>query len=166
MDTPRQASVWPVSSFAHLASGTVVAVSLRTTTVRAADGGIWHVRNGEILRVGNTSQGEAVVNLQIPIPYDADSARAGAIALEQATEVSQTEEFSAAIIEAPKLLGIVDVAAGVVTIGVSATVRVSDKDAYVRAVRVAVKSAFDRARAEDAAMDFRPPLVTPPGEAG
>jgi len=58
------------------------------------------------------------------------------------------------------------VAAGVVTIGVSATVRVSDKDAYVRAVRVAVKSAFDRARAEDAAMDFRPPLVTPPGEAG
>jgi moderate conductance mechanosensitive channel len=148
------------------ASGTVVAVSLRTTTVRAADGGIWHVRNGEILRVGNTSQGEAVVNLQIPIPYDADSARAGAIALEQATEVSQTEEFSAAIIEAPKLLGIVDVAAGVVTIGVSATVRVSDKDAYVRAVRVAVKSAFDRARAEDAAMDFRPPLVTPPGEAG
>jgi len=120
------------------ASGTVVAVSLRTTTVRAADGGIWHVRNGEILRVGNTSQGEAVVNLQIPIPYDADSARAGAIALEQATEVSQTEEFSAAIIEAPKLLGIVDVAAGVVTIGVSATVRVSPDGVQANAINLEI----------------------------
>ena len=45
------------------ASGTVVAVGLRTTTVRAGDGTIWHVRNGEVLRVGNSSQGEAVVTM-------------------------------------------------------------------------------------------------------
>ena len=57
------------------ATGTVVAVSLRTTTVRAGDGTIWHVRNGEVLRVGNSSQGEAVVSIDLPLPYDADSAR-------------------------------------------------------------------------------------------
>src|SRR5690606_8547905 len=44
-------------------SGTVVAVGLRITTIRGADGTIWHVRNGEVLRVGNTSQGSAVVTL-------------------------------------------------------------------------------------------------------
>lgn len=40
------------------ASGTVMAVSFRVTTVRAEDtGDLWYVRNGEITRVGNASQG-------------------------------------------------------------------------------------------------------------
>jgi small-conductance mechanosensitive channel len=37
--------------------GTVEDVSLRITTLRDANGVTWHVRNGEILRVGNKSQG-------------------------------------------------------------------------------------------------------------
>lgn len=147
------------------ASGTVVAVSLRTTTVRAADGTIWHVRNGEVLRVGNSSQGEAVVSIEVPLPYAADAQRAGEIIVERATAVSQSEEFSAATIEAPRLLGIVDVAAGVVTVGLSATVRVADKDAFLRAVRTSIKLAFDEAYAADSTMDFRPPVV-PTAETG
>ncbi len=39
------------------AIGTVEAVSLRTTRLRGEDGTVWHVRNGEVLRVGNLSQG-------------------------------------------------------------------------------------------------------------
>lgn len=41
-----------------LASGTVEAVGLRVTRLRADDGTVWYVRNGEVLRVGNQSQGE------------------------------------------------------------------------------------------------------------
>lgn len=37
--------------------GTVESVGLRITRVRAEDGTIWYLRNGEILRVGNRSQG-------------------------------------------------------------------------------------------------------------
>ena len=37
-------------------SGTVEAVSLRTTRLRAVDGTVWHVPNGDIRRVGNMSQ--------------------------------------------------------------------------------------------------------------
>ena len=37
--------------------GTVEAMDLRITRVRAEDGAIWYLRNGEILRVGNRSQG-------------------------------------------------------------------------------------------------------------
>lgn len=37
--------------------GTVESVGLRITRVRAEDGAIWYLRNGEILRVGNRSQG-------------------------------------------------------------------------------------------------------------
>src|SRR5215216_106327 len=45
------------------ASGTVEAVGLRITTVRDAHGVVWYIRNGEIIRVGNKSQGWAVVNI-------------------------------------------------------------------------------------------------------
>lgn len=39
------------------ASGEVREVGLRITQLRAEDGTIWYVRNGEVLRVGNFSQG-------------------------------------------------------------------------------------------------------------
>src|SRR3546814_1040491 len=38
------------------ATGTVEVVNLRTTKLRAVDGTVWHVPNGEIRRVGNMSQ--------------------------------------------------------------------------------------------------------------
>jgi small-conductance mechanosensitive channel len=36
--------------------GIVENVGLRITTVRAQDGVVWYLRNGEILKVGNRSQ--------------------------------------------------------------------------------------------------------------
>ena len=39
-----------------VASGVVEHLSLRTTRVRDADGTLWHVSNGQIVRVGNKSQ--------------------------------------------------------------------------------------------------------------
>ncbi len=39
------------------ASGVVEAIGLRVTELRGADGTVWYVRNGEVLRVGNFSQG-------------------------------------------------------------------------------------------------------------
>jgi small conductance mechanosensitive channel len=143
------------------ATGTVTEVGLRTTTVRAGDGTIWYVRNGEVLRVGNSSQGEAVVTINLQMPYDADVSKAGAIALDKATVIGQREDFAEAIIEPPKLLGIVDVVPGIVTVGLVATVRTSVKDDYTRAVRAAVRTAFDDALASDPNADFRPPVISP-----
>jgi moderate conductance mechanosensitive channel len=139
------------------ATGTVTTVGLRTTTLRAGDGTIWHVRNGEVLRVGNSSQGEAVVTIDLPLPYEADTARAGDIALQQAQLVAGSADFADVIIEAPTLLGIVDIAPGVVTIRLTATVRAGDQDGYARTVRAAIKTAFDAAMTADPATDFRPP---------
>jgi moderate conductance mechanosensitive channel len=39
------------------ASGVVEAIGLRITQLRDEDGTVWYVRNGEVLRVGNFSQG-------------------------------------------------------------------------------------------------------------
>jgi small-conductance mechanosensitive channel len=39
------------------ASGVVEAIGLRITELRADDGTVWYVRNGEVLALGNFSQG-------------------------------------------------------------------------------------------------------------
>ena len=43
-------------------SGIVEAVSMRITRVRDDAGRIWYIRNGEIIRVGNISQGDIAVD--------------------------------------------------------------------------------------------------------
>ena len=53
--------------------GTVEAMNLRITRVRAEDGAIWYLRNGEILRVGNRSQGTYIPPVTPPAA-EADSA--------------------------------------------------------------------------------------------
>ena len=56
------------------ASGVVEAVGLRITTLRDVNGTVWYVRNGEILRVGNKSQGYAVAVVDLPVAHSADIA--------------------------------------------------------------------------------------------
>jgi small conductance mechanosensitive channel len=51
------------------AAGTVETVGLRITTVRDARGVLWYIRNGEIVRVGNKSQGWAMVLVDMPIGF-------------------------------------------------------------------------------------------------
>ncbi len=86
-------------------SGTVEAVGLRITTLRDARGVLWYIRNGEIIRVGNRSQGWAVVVVDVPV---------GFAGLEEATDVLNTAaatlatdpEFADLLIEAPEVLGV------------------------------------------------------------
>src|ERR1041384_7918349 len=54
------------------ATGVVESVDIRTTQVRDVNGTLWYVRNGEIIRVGNMSQGWARVIVDLAVPYDTD----------------------------------------------------------------------------------------------
>ena len=55
-----------------VASGEVEAVGLRITTLRDGNGTVWYVRNGEILRVGNKTQGYAIAVVDLPVGHSAD----------------------------------------------------------------------------------------------
>jgi len=61
--------------------GTVESMGLRITRVRSDDGAIWYLRNGEILRVGNRSQGNYVApvdeSAEAPAPETAPQQKAG-----------------------------------------------------------------------------------------
>jgi hypothetical protein len=70
------------------ASGTVETVGLRITTLRDVNGTLWYVRNGEVLRVGNKSQGFAVAVVDVPVAHGTDAAEAS----ETAARVAGTRE--------------------------------------------------------------------------
>jgi small conductance mechanosensitive channel len=55
------------------ASGTVETLGLRVSTLRGLDGTLWHVRNGTITAVGNSSQHYATAVVDIPVAYTADT---------------------------------------------------------------------------------------------
>src|ERR1700709_2523389 len=61
------------------AVGTVAAGGLRITRLSDAHGVVWYARNGEILRVGNKSQGFAQVVIDMPVAHDTDLERCRAV---------------------------------------------------------------------------------------
>jgi small conductance mechanosensitive channel len=91
---------------AGAATGTVESVTLRTTRLRDLDGTVWHLRNGEILRIGNKSQGWARAVVDVPLPLDADLATARALVLEVARAVAEDPAFEGHVTEDPEVSGI------------------------------------------------------------
>jgi len=87
------------------ATGVVESVGLRTTTVRDGRGVLWYIRNGEITRVGNKSQGWALVVVDLPIGF-AGVEEANAVLRTAAASVALDPELSSLIVEGPDVLGI------------------------------------------------------------
>lgn len=101
-----------VAAALPFASGTVERVALRVTSLRDDDGKLWHVRNGEILRVANASQGWAVATAEIRITPDSDLTLAREALLET-TAAMVAEEAAAQILSEPTVL-VEDIAASYV----------------------------------------------------
>jgi small-conductance mechanosensitive channel len=87
------------------AQGTVVDMGLRVTTLRSLDGTLWYVRNGQILRVGNSSQSWAYVVVDTPLPPTTDIDRVGEIITQVAEEFVADEDWSTHILKEPEYLG-------------------------------------------------------------
>jgi small-conductance mechanosensitive channel len=123
------------------ASGEVEAVGLRSTTLRDLGGTVWYVRNGEILRVGNYSQGFAVAVVDVPVARHADTALAGRIAEQAAQGVAA--DYTDDVMAAPEMLGVQSVTPYAVTLRVTAKTRPGRQWAVQRALNARVQSAFN-----------------------
>ena len=93
------------------ASGTVEGVGLRITRLRDVNGVVWYVRNGEILRVGNKSQGFAQVVIDMPVAHDTDLERARTAMQEVADEMYAQAEWAAVLLAEPESLGVEQITA-------------------------------------------------------
>ena len=87
------------------ATGVVESVGLRVTTVRDGRGVLWYIRNGEIIRVGNKSQGWALVVIDLPIGF-AGTEEANAVLRTAAASVAMDPELAPEIVEPPEVLGV------------------------------------------------------------
>lgn len=88
---------------AVMATGTVEQVGLRVTTLRDDDGKIWHVRNGEILRVSNESQGWAKAVAQIQVEPETDVPAAREVMLAVTSTLQSEEAYRTAILGDPEI---------------------------------------------------------------
>ncbi len=125
------------------ATGTVETVGLRVTTLRDVNGTVWYVRNGEILRVGNSSQGYAVAVVDLPIAHSSDVKTAQEVAGTVATEAACREPLSSDVLEEPEMLGINQITSDTITLRLTAKVRPGQQWSVQRKLRAEIKRAYD-----------------------
>jgi small-conductance mechanosensitive channel len=125
------------------ATGVVEAVGIRVTTVRDVNGTLWYVRNGEILRVGNMSQGWARVVLDLPLPYGADIDAVKERMLQAATEMRGDGKWKRLMIEQPEIWGIESISADAIVLRLVVKTRSGSKDDVARELRARVKRTLD-----------------------
>ena len=87
------------------AVGVVETVGLRVTTVRDMRGVLWYIRNGEIIRVGNKSQGWAMVVIDIPIGF-VNSEEATTVLRQAALALAEEPEHATEFLEPPDVIGV------------------------------------------------------------
>ncbi len=124
--------------------GTVENVSLRVTQLRDANGVTWYVRNGEIIRIGNRSQGWSTAMVDIPVAYDEDVERAQQIIRDVVATLDQAPPWDEKLLEAPQVVGVESIVGGAVTIRVLAKTVAQEHFSVQREIRERVKLAFDR----------------------
>ena len=86
--------------------GTVEEVGLRVTRVRDATGTVWYVRNGEILKLGNQSQGWSTAIIDVPVAYDEDAGKVIGILEQVATDIDADPAFEDVLLEKPTVAGV------------------------------------------------------------
>ncbi|MFC3896315.1 mechanosensitive ion channel family protein [Lentzea rhizosphaerae] len=126
-------------------TGTVEAVALRTTTIRDTGGTVWYVRNGEILRVGNSSQGFAVAVVDLPLGYGANLAEATKILEHKAAEATATEPLSKDVTAKPDVLGVEKFTPDGITLRVTVKTRPGRQWAVQRNLRAQLMPALEEA---------------------
>jgi small conductance mechanosensitive channel len=121
----------------------VESVSLRVTRLRDVQGTVWHVPNGEILRVGNMSQLWSRSLLDIGVSYDTDLDHAGRVIQEVADGMAKDPEWDSAILEPPELWGVEQFGPNEVVLRLVMKTRPASQWKVNREFRKRLKMAFD-----------------------
>jgi small conductance mechanosensitive channel len=128
-----------------LATGTVEALSLRTTRLRDHEGVVWHVPNGEVHRVGNKSLQWARAAVDVAIAYETDVDQAVDVIGRTADELRRDDEYSRFILDEPDVLGIESLAPDQVILRVVVRTLPLQHDRVARELRARLKRALDDA---------------------
>jgi moderate conductance mechanosensitive channel len=144
------------------ASGVVERITLRVTVLRGADGTVWHVPNGEILRVGNRTQLWSAAVVDVEVSHGADLTVAKRVLQETADRVCTEPEYADAVLEPPIVLGVESLLSTGITVRLTVKTRPGQQFALQRALREALMADLRANGVELAGRFIVPPGATPP----
>ncbi|XVX19011.1 mechanosensitive ion channel family protein [Actinomycetota bacterium] len=116
-------------------TGTVEEVGLRVTRLRDAAGTTWYVRNGEIVRIGNLSQGAVVALVDISVSPREDLDRAEEVIADSLRDLAADRVWAGSLTEEPTVLGVEAITATAATIRVRAVCEPGKDFALQREIR-------------------------------
>ena len=123
-------------------AGTVEDVGIRITKVRGTDGTLWFVRNGEVLTLGNSSQGWGRALVDVTIEADSDIARAEDVALAAAREALSSPQYVRRVMGEPEVWGLQSVSGDRATLRLAVRTRPEAHWAVERGLRAALSRSF------------------------
>jgi small conductance mechanosensitive channel len=101
-----QYGVGDVVTLAEGATGTVEDVTVRVTRVRATDGTVWFVPNGEIRKVGNSSMEWSRAVVDVLVPYEADLDAVRQALAEESHALATDPDWEGKLLEPPEVWGV------------------------------------------------------------
>ncbi|HEX7277420.1 MAG TPA: mechanosensitive ion channel family protein [Acidimicrobiales bacterium] len=119
-------------------AGTVEEVNLRVTSVRANDGTLWFVPNGEIRMVGNAAKDWVKAVVDIVVNRGADLARAIAAITEEVDAMGDDPAWGEVLLEKPQVLGVESMGTEGVTVRVEVRTALGNRMRVARELRTRI----------------------------
>ncbi len=125
------------------AKGIVERITLRATHIRDPEGTMWHVANGQIVKVANKSQEWARALIDVVLPYDADINAISDVMQEVADAIQADAEWSGQIMERAEIWGIQEFDSDGVHVRMVIKTEPAAQFGVLRELRARLKETFD-----------------------
>ncbi|TMU94629.1 mechanosensitive ion channel domain-containing protein [Streptomyces sp. DASNCL29] len=145
---------------AGVASGEVIEVGLRVTKLRGDNGEIWYVRNGEVKRIGNLSQGWATAALDVQVRAEEDLEQVRAVISQVGVDMAKEEPWNERLWEPIEVLGLDAVYLDSMIVRVSARTMPGKALGVERELRWRIKKALNEAGIQLVGRPLDPELQT------
>lgn len=134
--------------------GTVEEVTLRVTRLRDAEGVVWYVRNGEIARVANKSQGWTTGIVDIPVAPEEDPVKVAEILRAEMKRMFEQPEWAKVLLAEPSVAGVESINASAMNMRVFAKCQPNQHWGAQREIR-------ERGKVALATAGVRGPILAP-----
>ncbi|MGA1159307.1 MAG: mechanosensitive ion channel family protein [Candidatus Nanopelagicaceae bacterium] len=124
-------------------SGVVESITLKSTRVRALDGTLWHIPNGEISRVANKTQGWSRAILDVSVSYSSDIEDVIEKIQKILDDFSNDPKVSSKLISSPEIWGVENLGDNSVDIRIAIKVLPGEHWQLMRDLRLILKQRFD-----------------------
>lgn len=138
-------------------TGTVEEVNLRITRLRATDGTVWYVPNGEIRKVGNAAKDWSRAIVDVAIPSGADVTLATGAIADELSSAGAEARWQQDLFEPPEVLGVETLGPDGYTIRVAARTQPAARTRIARELRARIVARLLR----EGIVPLRPPTPAP-----